>query len=60
MCKLYFEYHVKFNSTKSYLTTYDFQYDVGLHVALKLNSCDIKHVESALHLGHYIGDQYNK
>ena len=50
------EYYVKFNSTKRYLDTYNVQYDV----ALKLNNCDIKHVESALHLGHYIGDQHNK
>ena len=49
------EYHVKCNPTKSYLVAYYVSYDV----ALKLNNCDITHVESPHHPAHCIGDQHN-
>ena len=52
------EYSVKFNSTKSKLVTYNVSTTSNIRFALNKNP--IECVDSALHLGHYIGMNYSK
>ena len=52
------EYSVKFNSTKSKLVTYNVSTTSNIRFALNKNP--IERVDSALHLGHYMGMNYNK
>ena len=52
------EYSVKFNSTKSKLVTYNVSTTSNIRFALNKNP--IERVDSALHLGHHIGMNYNK
>jgi hypothetical protein len=57
ICELYAcEYEVKFNSSKSVLVTHNVHGDVNL----TLNGSPISHVNSAMHLGHYVGEGYNR
>jgi len=50
------EFHVTFNSSKSFLITYN----VNLDVSFMLDNEVINRVESAIHLGHYVGIDNNK
>ena len=49
---------MKFNSTKSKLVTYNVS--TTSNITFALNKNHIERVDSALHLGHYIGMNYNK
>ena len=50
------EYNVKFNSTKSVLVTYN----VNVDVSFMLNNVPIIKADHAVHLGHYIGKNFNQ
>ena len=49
------EFHVKFNSSKSLLLTYNVSHDVSF----MLDNSVISRVESAVHLGHHVGTNSN-
>ena len=50
------EYNVKFNSSKSVLVTLN----VNVDVSFKLNNIPIIKADNAVHLGHYVGKNYNQ
>ena len=50
------EYNVKCNSTKSVLVTYN----VNVDVSFMLNNVPIIKADHAVHLGHYIGKNFNQ
>ena len=57
ICQEYAQvYSVQFNSTKSKLVTYNVSTTSNIKFALNKNP--IERVDSALHLGHYIGMNY--